>query len=131
MAPGADWMNVFEGESFLLRPTAHEQGVITDLLQAMQEEQKMGLRWSTEYTRMLLLQLLITLERIRRAKPALVSPEQSEGQRRVYSIIEYLDNHYSERLSLGGGSCRAVLHKRNISVPDFQADDRLHHHRIP
>ncbi|MEK4519022.1 AraC family transcriptional regulator [Paenibacillus sp. FSL H8-0122] len=102
VAPGADWMNVFEGESFLLRPTAHEQGLITDLLQAMQEEQKEGLRWSTEYTRMLLLQLLITLERIRRAKPALVSPEQSEGQRRVYSIIEYLDNHYSERLSLGG-----------------------------
>lgn len=26
VAPGPGWMNVFEGESFLLRPTAHEQG---------------------------------------------------------------------------------------------------------
>ncbi|WP_238650596.1 AraC family transcriptional regulator [Paenibacillus piscarius] len=102
VAPGPDWMNVFGGESFLLRPTAHEQGRIADLLHAMLEEQREEQLWSAEYTRTLLLQLLILLERIRKAKPALVSPEQSEGQRRVYSIIEYLDNHYSERLSLGG-----------------------------
>lgn len=102
VAPGPGWMNVFGGESFLLRPTAHEQGGIADLLQAMLEEQKDGQLWSTEYTRLLLQQLLITLERIRRAKPALVSPEQSEGQRRVYGIIEYLDTRFAEKLSLDG-----------------------------
>ena len=102
VAPQMNWMNVFEGESFLLRPTAHEQGMIADLLYAMLGEQKEDRLWSGQYIRSLLLQLLIQLERIRKAKPALVSPEQNEGQRRVYGIIEYLDARYGEKLTLGG-----------------------------
>lgn len=102
VAPEQNWMNIFAGESFLLRPTAHEQGVIADLLYAMLGEQKEGRLWGGTYIRTLLLQLMIQLERIRKAKPALVSPEQSESQRRVYGIIEYLDARYGEKLTLGG-----------------------------
>ncbi|WP_379158725.1 AraC family transcriptional regulator [Paenibacillus sp. sgz5001063] len=93
---------MFQGESFLLRSTAHEQGEIADLLQAMLREQRDGALWSKPYLQTLLLQLLIRLDRIRGAKPPVVVPEQNEGQRRVYDIIEYLDVHYGDKLTLGG-----------------------------
>lgn len=97
-----DWTDLFQGESFLLRPTAHEQGEIADLLQAMLREQREDALWSKPYLQTLLVQLLIRLDRIRKAKPSDLTPEQSEGQRRVYGIIEYLDARYSEKLTLGG-----------------------------
>lgn len=97
-----DWMRLFGGESFLLRPTAHEQGELAELFQVMLQEQRDHQLRSSLYLQTLLLQLLIRLERIREAKPSVVNPEQSEGQRRVYDIIEYLDAHYGEKLTLGG-----------------------------
>ncbi|WP_019914244.1 AraC family transcriptional regulator [Paenibacillus sp. HW567] len=97
-----DRLGILAGESFLLRPTAHEQGEIVDLLQAMLREQRDNQHRSRLYLQTLLLQLLIRLDRIRDAKPSAVNPEQSEGQRRVYDIIEYLDAHYREKLTLGG-----------------------------
>ncbi|MNO36624.1 Arabinose operon regulatory protein [compost metagenome] len=97
-----DLGEMFQGESFLLRPTVHEQGEIADLFQAMLREQREDSLWSKPYLQTLLIQLLIRLDRIRKAKPAVVTPEQSEGQRRVYGIIEYLDAHYGEKLTLGG-----------------------------
>nr|WP_025703164.1 AraC family transcriptional regulator [Paenibacillus graminis] len=97
-----DLAEMFQGESFLLRPNAHEQGEIADLFQAMLQEQREGAPWSRPYLQTLLLQLLIRLDRIRNAKPAVVIPEQSEAQHRVYGIIEYLDAHYGEKLTLGG-----------------------------
>ncbi|MDQ0091137.1 AraC-like DNA-binding protein [Paenibacillus anaericanus] len=99
---GVNRLPLFQGESFLLRPSVHEQGRIVDLLYMMLREQQEDSLWSTPYLQALLLQLLIILGRIREEKPEPVLPEDNETQRRVYGIIEYLNTYFAEKLTLEG-----------------------------
>ncbi|HEY4390498.1 MAG TPA: AraC family transcriptional regulator [Paenibacillus sp.] len=100
MGFGVGDLPLYQGESFLLRPDVHEQGRIEDLFHAMLREQKEARSGSPEYLLALLLQMLILIQRIREAKSEPVPPESSEKQRRVYSIIEYLNEKYAEKLTL-------------------------------
>ncbi|AZK45792.1 helix-turn-helix transcriptional regulator [Paenibacillus lentus] len=97
---GAGELPLFQGESFLLRPDVQEQGRIVDILHAMLDEQKEAAMGYMPYLQALILQLLILIGRIREAAPEPVLPESSEKQRRVYRILEYLNAHYAERLTL-------------------------------
>ncbi|WP_019637365.1 helix-turn-helix transcriptional regulator [Paenibacillus fonticola] len=99
---GVGELPLFQGESFLLRPDVHEQGRILDILQDMLRERKEAAINYTPYLQTLLLQLLILIRRIREAAPEPVLPESSEKQRRVYRILEHLNAHYAERLTLEG-----------------------------
>lgn len=99
---GIDQLPLFQGESFLLRPDIHQQAPIIDLLYAMLREQNEGYHGSMPYLQTLLLQLLIRLGRVREEKREPVLPGNSERQRRVYDIIEYLNTHYAKKLTLEG-----------------------------
>lgn len=97
---GNEKSTLFGGESFLLRLSLQEQGTVTDLLYAMLRESKEQLAGHMVYLQTLLVQLLILLSRIRAMKLEPVLPESSDKQRRVYSIIEFLNSHYAQRLTL-------------------------------
>ncbi len=97
---GLDELSLFQGESFLLRLSVHEQGRISDLLYMMLREQSDGGLMYRPYLQTLLVQLLIVLGRVREEKAESVNPENSDIQKRIYSIVEYLNAHYPQGLNL-------------------------------
>lgn len=91
----------FLGEQcLLLRPDAHEQGSIENILFAMLKEQQEQRTQQCPYLQSLLVQLLIEMNRIRETAPAAIAPANDEKQRKVYDIIEYLQGHYSGTVTL-------------------------------
>lgn len=90
----------FHEQCLLLRPDAHEQGIIENLLFAMLEEQKAERTQQTPYLQTLLIQLLIGMNRIRESAPDAIAPVNNDKQRKAYEIIDYLQTHYAERLTL-------------------------------
>lgn len=90
----------FSGQCLLLRPDAHEQGMIENLLFAMLEEQKAERAQHIPFMQTLLVQLLIGMNRIRERAPDSIVPVNNDKQRKTYEIIEYLQTHYAEKLTI-------------------------------
>ncbi|GGG13366.1 AraC family transcriptional regulator [Paenibacillus albidus] len=84
----------------LLRPGAYEQGQLENILQAMLKEQKEQQALQKPYLQTLLFQLLVEMGRIRETAREAIPPENNEKERKVYEIIDYLQAHYMEKLSL-------------------------------
>ncbi|ULO06115.1 helix-turn-helix transcriptional regulator [Paenibacillus sp. 19GGS1-52] len=87
-------------QSMLLRPDAHEQGVIENILNSMQKEQAEHRAQHNLYLQTLLLQLFIEMGRIQELQREAIAPENNEKQIKVYEIIDYLQTHYGDKLTL-------------------------------
>ncbi len=90
----------FSEQCLLLRPDAHEQGTIENLLFAMLKEQQEPRGHQSLYLQTLLIQFLIEMNRIRESAQAAIAPANDEKQRKVYEIIEYLQARYSGTITL-------------------------------
>lgn len=87
-------------QSLLLRPGVHEQGVIEYLLFSMLKEQTEPRTQQSPYLQTLLIQLFIEMNRIQEISREPIAPESSEKQLKVYEIIDFLQTHYAEKLTL-------------------------------
>ncbi|OMD13694.1 AraC family transcriptional regulator [Paenibacillus odorifer] len=87
-------------QSLLLRPGAHEQGAIEYLLFSMLKEQTEPRTQQIPYLQTLLIQLFIEMNRIQEISREPIAPESSEKQLKVYEIIDFLQTHYAEKLTL-------------------------------
>ncbi|OMD78383.1 helix-turn-helix domain-containing protein [Paenibacillus odorifer] len=87
-------------QSLLLRPGVHEQGVIEYLLFSMLKEQTEPRTQQSPYLQTLLIQLFIEMNRIQEISREPIAPENSEKQLKVYEIIDFLQTHYAEKLTL-------------------------------
>lgn len=87
-------------QGLLLRPGAHEQGSLENILFAMLKEQSEQRIQQIPYLQTLLIQLFIEMNRIQEISRESIAPESSEKQLKVYEIIEYLHNHYANKLTL-------------------------------
>ncbi|WP_347231082.1 AraC family transcriptional regulator [Paenibacillus sp. DMB5] len=90
----------FNVQCLLLRPDAHEQGTIENLLFAMLKEQQEPRGHQSLYLQTLLIQFLIEMNRIRESAQAAITPANDEKQRKVYEIIEYLQASYGGTVTL-------------------------------
>lgn len=97
---GLEMLPLLNGDSFLLRLNAQEQGRVTDLLFTMLQEQKEERLLNLFYLQTLLVQLLILLGRIREEQAENLKPESNEIQQRVYAIVEFLNERYAQKLKL-------------------------------
>ncbi|WP_339316625.1 AraC family transcriptional regulator [Paenibacillus sp. FSL R10-2734] len=86
--------------SLLLRPGVHEQGAIEYILFSMLKEQEERRSQQIPYLQTLLLQLFIEMNRVQEISREPIAPESSEKQLKVYEIIDYLQAHYAEKLTL-------------------------------
>nr|WP_151737660.1 AraC family transcriptional regulator [Paenibacillus tengchongensis] len=89
-------------QCLLLRPDDHDQGLIESCLFTMLEEQGAQRTGQTAYLQTLLVQLLIRMNRIRGNASEAIVPVNDEKRRKAYEIIDYLQSHYTEKLTLGG-----------------------------
>ncbi|WP_342438985.1 AraC family transcriptional regulator [Paenibacillus sp. FSL L8-0436] len=87
-------------QCLLLRPGVHEQGTIEYLLFSMLKEQKEKRTQQIPYFQTLLIQLFIEMNRIQEISNEPIAPESSNKQLKVYEIIDYLQAHYAEKLTL-------------------------------
>lgn len=90
----------FREQSLLLRPGAHEQGKVENLLFAMLDESEEPRPNQHAFLQTLLIQLLIEMDRIYESSPEAIAPVNDEKQRKAYEIIRYLQEHYAEKLTL-------------------------------
>ncbi|MRN56022.1 helix-turn-helix transcriptional regulator [Paenibacillus monticola] len=87
-------------QCLLLRPDAHEQGIIENILYSMLKEQVEHRTQHSLYLQSLLLQLCIEMGRIQELQREAIAPENNEKQMKVYEIIDYLQTHYNDKLTL-------------------------------
>lgn len=87
-------------QCLLLRPDAHEQGIIENILYSMLQEQAEHRTQRNLYLQTLLLQLFIEMGRIQEMQREAIAPENNEKQMKVYEIIDYLQTHYGDKLTL-------------------------------
>ncbi|UQZ35623.1 AraC family transcriptional regulator [Paenibacillus sp. PK3_47] len=90
----------FSEQCLLLRPGAHEQGRLENLLFAMLEENEERRSHRHAFLQTLLVQLLIEMNRIHESSPEAIAPVNDEKQRKAYEIICYLQEHYAGKLTL-------------------------------
>jgi YesN/AraC family two-component response regulator len=87
-------------QSLLLRPGVHEQGAIETILFSMLKEQEEHRSQQVPYLQTLLIQLFIEMNRVQEISREPIAPESSEKQLKVYEMIDYLQAHYVEKLTL-------------------------------
>ncbi len=99
-APAALNFPFMATQCLLLRPDAHEQGIIENILYSMLQEQAEHRTQRNLYLQTLLLQLFIEMGRIQEMQREAIAPENNEKQMKVYEIIDYLQTHYGDKLTL-------------------------------
>lgn len=87
-------------QHFLLRPGERERAVIVGMLEALLGEMDRNDPFRKIYQRSLLVQLLVYIRRLHNVQYMPIVPEGSGKQQRVYAIIEYIEAHYAENLTL-------------------------------
>jgi len=87
-------------QSLLLRPGVHEQGIIEYILFSMLKEQEEHRSLQIPYLQTLLIQLFIEMNRVQEISREPIAPESSEKQLKVYEIIDYLQEHHANKLTL-------------------------------
>jgi AraC-like DNA-binding protein len=87
-------------QSLLLRPGVHDQGIIEYILFTLLKEQEEQRSQHIPYLQTLLIQLLIEMNRVQEISREPIAPESSEKQLKVYEIIDYLQAHYADKLTL-------------------------------
>lgn len=90
----------FSEQCLLLRPRVQEQRVIENILFTMLQEQKEERSRHLAYLQTLLVQLFIEMDRICESAPDVITPVDTERQRKAYEIIAYLHAHYAEKVTL-------------------------------
>ncbi|MDP4099314.1 AraC family transcriptional regulator [Paenibacillus sp. P96] len=103
ITPSLDMQETWEllaQQHFLLRPGERERAAILSMLEALLGENDRNEPFRNIYRRSLLVQLLVYIRRLHNVRYVPIVPEGSEKQQRVYAIIEHIEAHFAEKLTL-------------------------------
>jgi AraC-like DNA-binding protein len=91
---------IIQNESFLLRPSIREQELIENKLFAIIAETNDQKPQYVTYLQSLLIQLLIDIKRMKDMGHNQIDRKRNEKQQKAYEILDYINEGYTQRLTL-------------------------------